>query len=723
MINKSLYSRSQLLWLVVLRVLIGWYFLYEGLSKILAPNWSSYAYLRDSKGVFAPFFTMLTEHAFIMDMVNWINMYGLTAIGLCLISGLFVKFANIGAIVLLGMYYLSHPPLLDVHYLIRPEGYSLWVDKNLIILSAVVVLMLFSTSREIGLDRIIFNQNKIAKNKRSTTGCMMSQMDESENNESNKKTDTQTSVARREALKTIATLPVLGVMAYGVYQKKKKEYNNKLAGSIFNFEASPTVMGVRPDGRTIRLGIIGFGNRGNYLMQALGFATPQYIDNLKEQAKKDGQNTRYKDFLEQDDLNVQINGVCDIFEVYANDAALAGANIKREGSNGKFDKLPVIYKHYKDLLAADDIDAVIIATPDHWHGTMTIDAVKAGKHVYLEKPLTWIVSETYQVVDAVRKSGVVFQLGHQGRQIEVNHRAKDIIQKGLIGKVTLVEVNTNRNDPNGAWVYPIHPDASPSTIDWKQFVGDPKRIKEYLDYMTSVGAAKYVGPDAREKFSLERFFRWRCWWDYSTGLSGDLMTHEYDVMNHIMNLGIPASASSSGGIYHFKDGRTVPDVLQTIFEFPDKDMCLLYSATLASEFNRPRKIMGTDATIELGSSLNVTIDQRSERYKDKIQKGIIKPGEPFYRFVSGKNIDALSSATEKYFAERGLLFSYVEGKRYNTTYLHLREWLECIRQNKKPSCGIDEAFEEAMTAHMGTRAYFEGRTVYWDVDKQEITRG
>jgi hypothetical protein len=152
-------------------------------------------------------------------------------------------------------------------------------------------------------------------------------------------------------------------------------------------------------------------------------------------------------------------------------------------------------------------------------------------------------------------------------------------------------------------------------------------------------------------------------------------------------------------------------------------MSLLYTATLASQYNRPRKIMGTDATIELGSTLNVTIDRASQRYKDKIEKGVIKPGEPFYRYASGKSIDALSSATEMYFAERGLLFSYVEGKRYNTTFLHIREWLECIRQDKKPSCGIDQAFEEAMAAHMGTRAYLEGRTMYWDAEKQVITRG
>ena len=194
-------------------------------------------------------------------------------------------------------------------------------------------------------------------------------------------------------------------------------------------------------------------------------------------------------------------------------------------------------------------------------------------------------------------------------------------------------------------------------------------------------------------------------------------------MNQILDLGIPASATSSGGVYFFRDGRTVPDVLQTTFEYPDRGFAMLYSATQASQFSRTRKIMGHDATMEVGTTLTVTIDPQSDQYRDKIDQGVIKPGQPFYHYVPGKDIDAVTSATELYFAERGLLYSYIGGKRYNTTFLHLREWLECIRTGKKPSCGIDEGFEEAITAHMGTRAYLEGRTMYWDKDKEEITRG
>ncbi len=134
-------------------------------------------------------------------------------------------------------------------------------------------------------------------------------------------------------------------------------------------------------------------------------------------------------------------------------------------------KAPTRYRNYKELLAADDIDAVIIATPDHWHGPMSIEAAKAGKHVYCEKPMTWTVPETYEVVNAVKENNIVFQLGHQNHQLEAYYKAKEAYEKGVLGKVNLVEVTTNRNSPNGAWVYNIDEEAGPHNIDWEQFIG------------------------------------------------------------------------------------------------------------------------------------------------------------------------------------------------------------------------------------------------------------
>ena len=541
----------------------------------------------------------------------------------------------------------------------------------------------------------------------------------------NKNTGKASKIGRRDVIKTLATVPLLGAVAYGLVKTRKTAFLDRDISDVFQISNKNAVfLKPVPDGKQIRLGLIGFGIRGKQLMRALGFAEPSYMDTLTKAKLDNPDDTRYDVFMEQDDLNVVINGVCDIFDNYGEAARLTGSNIHKEGTSGKFGPAPKRYLNYKEMLAADDIDAVVIAAPDHWHGTMTVEAARAGKHVYCEKPMTWTVPETYLVRQTVRDTGIVFQLGHQGRQTACYQKAEEIIGNGLLGQVNLIEVCTNRNTPNGAWVYDIIEGSNPQTIDWKQFEGDSERISEYLDYMKSAGLEKYMGPEERDKFSLERFFRWRCWWDYSTGLSGDLLTHEYDAANQIMHLGIPDSATSSGGVYFFKDGRTVPDVLQTTFEWPSKNLTMLYSATLASSRNRGKVFMGHDASMEVSNLLHITADRNSERYADKIQKGIIPTDAPFFTYVPGQSkVDAVTSATELYFAQRGLLYTYVDGKRYDTTHLHMREWLECIRQNQTPSCNIDEAFQEAMTAHMGTRAFLEGRTMYWDKDKEEITRG
>jgi len=507
--------------------------------------------------------------------------------------------------------------------------------------------------------------------------------------------------SRRDILKSLASVPVLGAFTYAFLKKQKfdkRKHDNileeiKVQGEI-NWEDNRNI-----DGEPLRVGIIGAGGRGSHLLKALGFLHPDKVQELKEAAEENPRDTRYKEFIEQEDLNVRLTAVCDIFTVRAKRAQEAGANIKRRGNDFTPDALPKIYKHHEDLLNADDVDAVIIATPDHWHSPIAVKAAKKGKHIYCEKPLSWTVPETYDVRKEVKDAGVVFQLGHQHRQTESHFRAKNAIDQGALGKVTLIEVTTNRNSPNGAWVYDIDPEASPETIDWDQF----------------------IGPAPYHKFSLERFFRWRCWWDYSTGLSGDLLTHEYDAMNQIFEFGIPDTAVSSGGIYYYKDGRTVPDVLQTVFEYKERDLTLMYSATLANGRNRGKVIMGSDGSMELGKNMIVYADPDSKRYKERIEKGIIDPSLPILSYTPGKNqVDAITSATEKYFAGRGLLYTYRNGKRVDTTNLHVREWVSCIKNGGIPSCNIDRAFEEAITAHMGTIAYKEGRRVNWDREKETI---
>jgi len=439
---------------------------------------------------------------------------------------------------------------------------------------------------------------------------------------------------------------------------------------------------------SIRIGIIGFGFRGEQLAQALNLAHPDWIETQKNSVKENPKNKILDDYYKQENLNIELAVVCDVFSKRVERGITAGGKTTKG------------YKDYRELLASDEIDAVIISTPDHWHANMVIEAAKVGKHVYVEKCMTRTATEAVEVRDAVKKSGIVFQLGHQGRQSDNHKKAKNLIDEGILGKISLIETTTNRNNPFAAWVWDIPEDANPSTVDWELFQGPTPK---------------------RHPFSLERIFRWRCWWDYGTGLAGDLLTHEYDTVNSILKLGIPHSAIASGGIYYYKDGREVPDVFQANYEYPDRDLTLVYSGTLANGSPRGTLIMGHDWTMELGQSLTVWAESQSTRYKSRIEAGMIDPTSPIVNYTpSQQSIDAVSSATTRYFANRGLMYAYQEGRRVNTSNLHLKEWLNGILRGGKTSCNIDQGFQEAITAHMATVSYREDRKVYWDSQKEVI---
>jgi len=447
-------------------------------------------------------------------------------------------------------------------------------------------------------------------------------------------------------------------------------------------------MGSNVNDQTIGVGIIGFGLRGEQLARATGLPHPDWIKTVKEKTRKDKRNSTLKQFYEQKDLNLKYRAVCDLYDKRVE----RGITATGKDTTG--------YRDYRDLLARDDIDAVMIATPDHWHAQIAIDAANHGKHIYLEKCMTRTVDEAIAVKEAVKKNKIVFQLGHQGRQRDLNQKAKELITNDTLGKITLIETTTNRNDPYAAWVWPMDKQTNRDTIDWDRFQGPVRR---------------------KVPFDPERFFRWRCFWDYGTGMSGDLLTHEYDTVNSVLDLGIPKSATASGGIYYYHDGREVPDVFHASFEYPNRGLSLIYSGTLANGIPRGTLIMGHDASLELGRSLTVWAEKQSTKYRSRIEAGIINPSAPMVRYDAGqKEIDAISSATSKYFADRGLISTYKEGKPVNTTHLHLAEWLHCIRNGGETSCNIDQGFQEAITAHMATVSYQEGRRVQWDPVNERI---
>ncbi|MCC5930247.1 MAG: Gfo/Idh/MocA family oxidoreductase [Cyclobacteriaceae bacterium] len=509
-------------------------------------------------------------------------------------------------------------------------------------------------------------------------------------------------MSRRDILKGLATVPAVGGLFYGAYVSGKKyDATREARQSIlkeFNIDAGVSTPrmtytpGAKSTGQKIRLGVIGFGIRGPQLVQASGFATRRWLENME---KMGPDNDRLKAFYEQEDLNIEYTAVCDIFTVKAEEAKDTVDNGSAHGKKGN----AKVYKNWEDLVNAPDVDAVIIATPDHWHAPMSIVAAKAGKHVFVEKPMTHKIQETHELFRVIQETGVVFQVGHQHRQTDSYFKAKEIIDKGVLGPISMVLTHTNRNSPNGAWVYPIHEQASPETIDWDMFLGNAPKVP----------------------FNKDHFFRWRKYWAYGTGLNGDLMTHEFDAFNQILGMGIPKSAVCSGGVYFFKDGREVPDVMNVALEYPDKNYTFIYSATQANEYSRTNLILGHDASMEITRELIVKPDRRSTRFAEKFEKGIIKPDEPLFSYVPGStNLDAVTTATERYFAAKGLLYTYRDGVRVDSGHLHIKEWLEAIRGNGKTSCDIVAGYEEAIAAHMATVAHKMGIKAFWNDETKEI---
>ena len=284
----------------------------------------------------------------------------------------------------------------------------------------------------------------------------------------NKKTN-KTNLERRDLLKGLAGVPVAGFFLLNLWQKVKRDKIKKsnLLSNLVNEKKAPAAVKSLSNSRHLNIGVIGYGGRGGHLVRGAGFATTGWTNRASENAQKNKLDKQFETFMTQEDLNCSLMGVSDLFDVRADQGIDASKNETRPG--GKPKSSAKKYRRYQDMLANDEIDAVIIATPDNWHAKIVTDAAKAGKHVYCEKGLTRTFDEVIDVYDTVKETGITFQLGHQNRQVEANEKAKQIYKQGLLGPVNLVEIATNRNSPGGAWVWDIHPKGNAKTIDWETF--------------------------------------------------------------------------------------------------------------------------------------------------------------------------------------------------------------------------------------------------------------
>ena len=366
---------------------------------------------------------------------------------------------------------------------------------------------------------------------------------------------------------------------------------------------------------TINVGIIGYGGRCRAL--------------VKELSRIPG---------------TRITAVCDVF-----DPNLRAAHdlTNRQG---------FATKDHRALLNRSDVDAVIVATPDHWHVPITIDACNAGKDVYVEKPLTHNLQEGQSVIDAEQKNKRIVQVGMQQRSMPHLQEAFEIIKSGELGHVYKVHLTWNRNNPRGRtdiWI-------EERLVDWTRFVGNAPS----------------------QRFNAFRMTQWRWFWDFGGGLLTDLMVHWMDVVNWYLDLDKPAMAVTIGDQFERSLWET-PDSIQTLVRYPDQKLQVYFEGTFVNHRNRAMaEFMGEKGTL----------------YIDRGR----------YEFHPEND---MGSYREKVIGSGGRGLDFYD--KPEAELLHLTNWVDCIRSREVPRCPATVGVKAVYAAHLGNLAYRTGGVAHW----------
>lgn len=345
--------------------------------------------------------------------------------------------------------------------------------------------------------------------------------------------------------------------------------------------------------------------------------------------------------------NARISAVCDVWSENLEKAKqIAGPAAFATGD-------------YRELLARRDVDAVLIGAPDHQHVPLTVAACRAGKDVYVEKPLTHSREEERAVLDAVRQSGRIVQVGTQQRSMPHMKKGRDMVLAGKIGKVHKAHITWNRNAPRAAQRYQI--DAA--KVDWKAWLG-PARPQDFDPY---------------------RFRQWRWFWDFGGGIFTDLMVHQIDIVHWILGLDHPATAASIGDWFSAKGVWETPDTVQTILRYPDAEVQVYFEGTFSNARNAAMiELMGTDGTLYLDRG-------RYELYPE--------------------------TRTNKFAYEEWVLGAGPRGADFygnpNGELLHLTDWIEAVRARRPPAAPVEAGVSSAAAAHLANQALRSGQVAKW----------
>ena len=358
--------------------------------------------------------------------------------------------------------------------------------------------------------------------------------------------------------------------------------------------------------------------------------------------------------------NAQIVAVCDLYQ----------RRLTRLKTLCKCDG----YLDHREILNRKDVDAVVIAVPDHWHAKLAMAALDGGKDVYLEKPMTHTIDEARQLIGKVKATQRVLQVGSQTTSAQQWWKAKKAIADGAIGEMILSQGSYHRNSTEGEWNYRIDPNAGPD-----------KKGEDFIDWQA------WLGPARKRPFDADRFFRFRKYWDYSGGVATDLFFHVAAPLNICWpEPQYPYKVSAAGGIYVFKDSREVPDTFHLMADYK-KGHSVVLTSSMANSQHIPGLIRGHLGTI-------IMVDHGMfESATDHIT---LKPER--------RVIDAAYTAK---FGKADALLPVQEG---DTEVTHATNFLECMRTRQKPRLDVETAACAQVLISMSVQSYREGRTLYFD---------
>ncbi len=360
-----------------------------------------------------------------------------------------------------------------------------------------------------------------------------------------------------------------------------------------------------------------------------------------------------------------------------------------------------VTRHFEEVLARPDIDAVIIGTPDHWHDLVSIAAMNAGKDVYCEKPMVQRVEFGPAVVEAQKKTGRIFQVGSQRVSSIIYEKARQLYRQGAIGQVTVIEAWWDRNSAIGAWEYTLPTDDTTDRIDWERFQGRAPK----------------------HDFDPNRVFRWRNYQDYGTGVAGDLFVHLFSGMHMITGSLGPTRVYATGGLRFWKDGRDVPDVMMGLFDYPETDSHPAFNLALRVNFvdgggeKSGFQFTGSEGVMTVGDGVTVARRPREiepgytiDTFPKAIQEQVMQQYRAKYPEQKPTADGMRPDADEHFLAPEG----------YSDHYDHIQRFFGSVRSRQPVVEDAVFGFRAAAPALLSNVSYFEQKIAGWDPETMTV---